>query len=114
MLKGVLKMKYKIKTEEKKYVVMDKNDNIISKWSKETIDDAGGLEKCIERFKKANPKSEIEMIGEPAPEPTPAPAPEPEPTPAPAPEPEPTPAPEPEPTPAPEPEPTPEPAPVNG
>ena len=32
-------MKYKIKTEENKYIVMDKNDNIISKWSKETIDD---------------------------------------------------------------------------
>jgi len=66
-------MKYKIKTEENKYIVMDKNDNIISKWSKETIDDAGGVEKCIERFKKANPKSEIEMVPAPVPEPAPAP-----------------------------------------
>ena len=65
-------MKYKIKTEERRYVVIGKEDNVISIWSKAVIEDAGGLEKCIERFKKANPKDEIEMVGAPAPAPEPA------------------------------------------
>lgn len=80
-------MKFKVKTEESRYVVMDKEDNVISTWSKEVIDEAGGLDKCIERFKKANPKAEIEMVGAPAAPAAPAPA-----APAPAPEPAPAPA----------------------
>ena len=75
-------MKFKVKTEESRYVVMDKEDNVISTWSKEVIDEAGGLDKCIERFKKANPKAEIEMVGAPAPAAPAAPAPAPEPAPA--------------------------------
>lgn len=78
-------MKFKVKTEETHYVVMDKEDNVISKWSKEVVDRAGGLEKCVERFKASNAKAEVEIIGSPAPAPAPvAPAPEPV---APAPEP---------------------------
>ena len=82
-------MKIKVKVEEKKVLVLDKNDNVLSIWSNEVIENCGGLDKCIERYKKSNPKAEIEVVGNitPAPEPTPAPA---EPTPAPA---EPTPAP---------------------
>lgn len=72
-------MKYKIKTEESRYVVMDKEDNVISTWSKIGIDDAGGFDKCLERFKKANPKAEIEMVGSPEPAPV---VPAAEPTPA--------------------------------
>ena len=90
-------MKIKVKVEEKKVLVLDKNDNVLSIWNNEVIESCGGLDKCIERYKKSNPKAEVEVISDvvPAPaEPTPAPA---EPTPAPA---EPTPAPA-EPTPAP-------------
>ena len=54
----------KVKIEEKKVTVLDKNDNVLSNWSNEVIQDCGGLEKCIERYKKSNPKAEVEIIGE--------------------------------------------------
>ena len=84
-------MKIKVKIEDKKITVLNKNDEVISLWNHEVVESFGGVEKCIERYKKMNPKAEVEIIGT-IPTPTPA-----EPTPAPA---EPTPAPA-EPTPAP-------------
>lgn len=56
-------MKYKVKAEESRFVVMDKNDNVLSIWAKEMVDEAGGFEKCLERFKKTDPKMEVEMVG---------------------------------------------------
>lgn len=82
-------MKIKVKVEDTRVVVADKDDNVIGIWNHAIIAEAGGLEFCIEKYKKANPKAEIEVIGAlpsetttPAPvETTPAPA---ETTPAPA------------------------------
>lgn len=55
-------MKIKVKTEETRYVVVDKDDNVVSVWSKKTVEEGGGLDKCIERYKKLNPKNEVEVI----------------------------------------------------
>jgi hypothetical protein len=55
-------MKLKVKNEETRYVVLDKEDNVISVLSKTTVEESGGLEKCVERYKKLNPKNEIEIV----------------------------------------------------
>ena len=61
-------MKFKVKQEESRIIVMKEDDTVISIWSNKTIEDAGGLQKCIDQFKKNNPKAEIEIIGsQPAP-----------------------------------------------
>lgn len=52
-------MKITIKQDEKKIMVYDDNDRLLSKWTKELIEENGGLEKIIERFKKSNPKLEV-------------------------------------------------------
>lgn len=67
-------MKVKVKTEETRYVVTDKNDNVLSVWSKKTVEEEGGLEKCVERYKKINPKNEVEFVGNSTPETPEAPA----------------------------------------
>ena len=74
-------MKIKVKVEETRVLVTDKDDNVIGIWNHAVIAEAGGLEFCIEKYKKSNPKAEIEVIGAlppetttPAPEVTPAPA----------------------------------------
>ena len=56
-------MKIKVKVEEKKVLVLDKDDNVLSAWSNEVIENCGGLEKCIEKYKKYDPKAEVEIIG---------------------------------------------------
>lgn len=56
-------MKIKVKVEETRVVVADKDDNVIGIWNHAIIAEAGGLEFCIEKYKKANPKAEIEVIG---------------------------------------------------
>ena len=68
-------MKIKVKVEETRVVVTDKNDNVIGIWNHVVIAEAGGLDKCIEKYKKANPKAEVEVIGALPPEAT-TPAPE--------------------------------------
>jgi hypothetical protein len=55
-------MKVKVKVEEKKVVVFDKNDEPIYSWSKAIVEEMGGLENCLERCKKMYPKVEIEII----------------------------------------------------
>lgn len=52
-------MKITVKQDEKKIMVYNDNGDLLSKWGKETIEENGGLEKVIERFKKANPKLEV-------------------------------------------------------
>ena len=76
------KMKIKIKQEESRIVVMKEDDTVISIWNNKFIENAGGLQKCIDMYKKNNPKDVLEIIGAaPAPvEPAPAPV---EPAPAP-------------------------------
>jgi hypothetical protein len=70
-------MKIKVKVEEKKVLVLDKNDNVLSVWNNEVIESCGGLDKCIERYKKSNPKAEVEIVNDTNPTPvvpTPTPA----------------------------------------
>lgn len=67
-------MKYKVKVEENRFVVTNSKDVVISVWGSKQIEDMGGLEKCIENFKKSNPKAEIEVVGSVAAEPAPVPA----------------------------------------
>ena len=72
-------MKIKVKIEETRVVVTNKDDIVMSIWSNSIIEDAGGLQLCIDKYKEANPKAEVEIIGAlpttPAPEVT-TPAPE--------------------------------------
>lgn len=69
-------MKYKVKFENNKYVVMSSKDEVISTWSKKQVDDLGGIDKCVENFKKINKEDEVEMVGSiPAPSEPAAPAP---------------------------------------
>jgi len=56
-------MKIKVKIEDTRVVVTNKDDIVISIWNHEVIADAGGLDRCIEKYKKANPKAEVEVIG---------------------------------------------------
>ena len=74
-------MKIQVKVEGDKVIVMKEDGSVMSTWTKQLVDDMGGLEKCVERYKKANSKLQVEIIGatpapvEPAPAPvTPAPA----------------------------------------
>ena len=67
-------MKITVKIEDSRVVVVDKNDSVIGIWNHAKIAEAGGLEFCIEKFKNANPKAEVIVIGTlpttPAPEAT--------------------------------------------
>ena len=63
-------MKYKIKFENDKYVVMSSKDDVISTWSKKQVDEMGGIDKCVARFKKMYPDDQVEMVGVQAPAPT--------------------------------------------
>jgi len=56
-------MKIKVKIEETRVVVTNKDDIVMSIWSNSIIEDAGGLQLCIDKYKEANPKAEIEVIG---------------------------------------------------
>jgi hypothetical protein len=56
-------MKIKVKIEETRVVVTNKDDIVMSIWNHAIIADAGGLDRCIEKYKKANPKAEVEVIG---------------------------------------------------
>lgn len=56
-------MKIKVKIEETRVVVTNKDDIVISIWNHAIIEDAGGLDRCIEKYKEANPKAEVEVIG---------------------------------------------------
>lgn len=56
-------MKIKVKIEETRVVVTNKDDIVMSIWSNSIIEDAGGLDRCIEKYKEANPKAEVEVIG---------------------------------------------------
>ena len=89
-------MKIKVKIEETRIVVTDKDDNVISIFNAIKVAEAGGLDLCIKKYKEANPKAEVEIIGAlpttttttiepttPAPEVTTTPAPEVTTTPAP-------------------------------
>ena len=68
-------MKFKVKVDEERVTIYKSDDSILSIWNKKKIDDAGGVDKIVERFKKKNPKLQVEMIRDPgAPAPTPAPA----------------------------------------
>jgi outer membrane biosynthesis protein TonB len=102
-------MKIKVMKEEKKITIMDKDGNKMAVWSKEILDEAGGYDKLLAKYKEKYPKLEIEDVTPP--EPTPVPPPEPAPVPEPTPVPPPEPAPVPEPTPVPPPEPVPVPNP---
>lgn len=64
-------MKYKVKVEENRFVVTNSKEEVISIWGSKQIEDIGGLEKCIEKFKKLNPKAEVEIVGSVPAEPTP-------------------------------------------
>lgn len=69
-------MKYKVKLENNKYVVTNSKDEVISTWSKRQVDDQGGIDKCVENFKKINKEDEVEVVGAvPAPSEPAAPAP---------------------------------------
>ena len=56
-------MKIKVKIEETRVVVTNKDDIVMSIWSNSIIEDAGGLQLCIDKYKEANPKAEVEIIG---------------------------------------------------
>ncbi len=91
--------KAKMSEASKSLAKVDANGDLkLSKWSNKVFDHFGGLEKIVNRVKKAYPKLKISIVEASAPAPAPAPAPEP--APAPAPEPAPAPAPEPAPAPA--------------
>lgn len=66
-------MKVKVKVGEQRITVYNDDDSVMSIWNKQKIDDAGGVDKIIEIFKKRNPKLEVEMLGD-AVAPAPAPA----------------------------------------
>ena len=90
-------MKIKVMKEEKKITIMDKDGNKMAVWSKKILDEAGGYDKLLAKYKEKYPKLEVEDIAPPVPEPVLVP----EPTPVPPPEPEPVPVPEPAPVPNP-------------
>ena len=56
-------MKIKVKIEETRIVVTDKDDNVISIFNAIKVAEAGGLDLCIKKYKEANPKAEVEIIG---------------------------------------------------
>lgn len=56
-------MKIKVKIEDKRIVITNKDDIVISIWNNSIIEEAGGLDRCIEKYKEANPKAEVEVIG---------------------------------------------------
>lgn len=88
-------MKIKVLKEEKRITISDKDGNKIAVWSKQILDEAGGYDKLIAKYKEKYPKLEVEDITPPSPTPVPPPQPVPPPEPTPVPPPEPTPVPNP-------------------
>lgn len=76
-------MKIKVMKEETRITIMDKDGNKMAVWSKEILDEAGGYDKLLAKYKEKYPKLEVEDVAPPAPAPSPAPAPEPAPAPNP-------------------------------
>ena len=71
-------MKYTLEKCDGHVCVKDKNGKELSKWSNKVVTELGGLDKIVERAKKAFPNLEV-TVTEEAPAPTPAPEPSPAP-----------------------------------